>query len=650
MNREQFLGRLRESRLLTPEELRRAADCPDGDGSAAGVAEALTAEGLLTRFQARALLEGGERSLVLGQYRLLDELGAGGMGQVFKACHAVMGRVVALKVLRPLPEDEAVAQGWFDREVRTLTQLQHPNIVLAYDANEVDGVRFLVMEYVEGQNLEDLVRDRGPLPVALACDMMAEAAAALQYAHEKGLVHRDLKPANLLIPSDALAAATTADQPQRAWGGEPRPRGPLVKIVDFGLARLHAPAAAGTIVLRSPEHFAGTPDYVSPEQCQDVHNVDIRSDLYSLGCTFFFALTGRPPFRGPSVLEKLANHLMEPPTPVTKLRPDAPTEVAEVILKLMAKEPDDRFQTPAALVRALRPLCLAYRMGPRFRAWPALAVPDALARLHAEAPGTAVVAAGAAARVGTAQSAVRRLEEPSLDGARDAAPAIAAESPELAHAAGQEAGEASGTGAEPRPASENGREQAEGNGDGRDDAPVDPLLRDGWRQWTDLVAALGNGRGRNGWDDRRYIQLRESLLTACRRGAADGPPARRAWFRRLEETVAPWISLESLERTEPELLRSLLAQCVQVEKRLGVRRPPQWLAGWLRTCAAAVLILWLVFQAGAAGWRLLSAQAGGMSGLSLQSVLHSLQLDSFGGQICMLLPLIALLAVLLVRK
>ena len=150
---------------------------------------------------------------MLGQYRLLDELGRGGMGQVFKACHTVMGRIVALKVLWPTPREHDLAQGWFEREVRTLTQLQHPNIVLAYDANEVDGVRFLVMEYVEGQNLQSLVREEGPLPIPLACDMMAEAATALQYAHEKGLVHRDVKPANLLVPVDVFTdRPTTANE------------------------------------------------------------------------------------------------------------------------------------------------------------------------------------------------------------------------------------------------------------------------------------------------------------------------------------------------------------------------------------------------------------------------------------------------------
>ena len=282
MNREAFLERLRESRLLTAEQLRLAADWSVGASSASACARNLAVEGLLTPFQARMLLQDAPGRLVLGQYRLLDELGRGGMGQVFKACHTVMGRIVALKVLWPTPKEHDLAQGWFEREVRMLTQLQHPNIVLAYDANEVDGARFLVMEYVEGQNLQSLVRQEGPLPVPLACDMMAEAATALQYAHEKGLVHRDVKPANLLVPADVFAGGPAAADEN----GEARPRSPRIKIVDFGLARLRTPAMADTIVLQSTDHFVGTPDYASPEQCRDVHAVDIRSDLYSLGCTF----------------------------------------------------------------------------------------------------------------------------------------------------------------------------------------------------------------------------------------------------------------------------------------------------------------------------------------------------------------------------
>ena len=626
MTRDQFLERLRASRLLTPEQLRDAAGRYGAGESPAAFADALTADGLLTPFQARRLLTGAGGPLVLGQYRLLDELGQGGMGQVFKARHTVMGRVVALKVLSEALQGQAVAQGWFEREVRTLTQLHHPSIVLAHDANEAEGVRYLVMEYVEGQNLQCLVRDRGPLPVALACAMMAEAAGALQYAHDKGLVHRDLKPANLLVPADALAYDETCglsgggkSQTRSATDDEPPPRAPLVKIVDFGLARLRAPGAADTIMLQSPDHFAGTPDFAAPEQCRDIHAADIRSDLYSLGCTFYFALTGRPPFGGKSLTEKLANHLMEPPPDVTRLRQDAPAAVAAILLRLMAKDPDQRFQTPAALAKALRPWCEA----------PASVTPQApplsegLARLHADASPTAVSPPGGGTKAAMKTRAVVAAEQA-------AAPAVAPGVAAVKVGAGEEDA-ASEAGAAP--------ESPRGEPDMR-------VLRAGWRRWTDLIAALCDRRGPGGWDDLHYRRLHESLLAACRRGAA-GSPEKGAPFRRLEEIVGPWVSLESLERTEPELLQSLLSRSVQAEKALGVRRPLRRLGGFLRTYAAPVLAVWLLVQGGAAAWRLASA---GVGRANLHTLLGSLQLDSTPGQVSLLLPLIALTAILLVKK
>ena len=334
MNANEFLEQVRESRLLPTEQLEQIADGLVGEGSSASLAGALMAEGLMTSFQVKKILAGEGKQLLLGQYRLLDELGRGGMGQVFKAFHTVMGRTVAVKVLAPDLQGDEQALSWFEREVRMITQLQHPNIVLAYDANEVNGLHFLVMEYVEGQNLQTFVKKAGPLPVAQACEMMFQAAMALQYAHELGMVHRDIKPANLLVPVLARAETATAFLDVAAEGDvqESRQRPPLVKIVDFGLARLRSTAAAETIQLKATNNFAGTPDYVSPEQCRNVHAVDIRSDLYSLGCTFYFALTGRVPFEGDSVVAKLASHLMDPPPSVEPLRPDVPPSLAAVVM------------------------------------------------------------------------------------------------------------------------------------------------------------------------------------------------------------------------------------------------------------------------------------------------------------------------------
>lgn len=301
----------------------------------------------------------------------------------------------------------------------------------------------------------------------------------------------------------------------------------------------------------------------------------------------------------------------------------------------MAKAPDERFQTPAALAKALRPFCSPPHAASPFGPGPVRDVPPPLAALHAEAPGTAVSARDPGAKVVAPSPGVGSLERPAAAAGHEA------------HWKHMEGGSREGAAAPARAAAEETVATSEKAEKERPNEPADRLLRDGWTQWADLVAAIYDRRDPGSWDETRYRRLHEGLLAACRRGAA-GSAGRRTLFRRLLGMLQPWVSLESLERTEPELLASLLAQCRQAERELGVRRPLRWMSGWLRTFTAFVLIFWLLLQAGAAGWRLLSA--GGMSGRSLPFVLHSLQLDSLPGQACVLLPLVVLMAVLLVRK
>jgi serine/threonine-protein kinase len=265
------------------------------------------------------------------------------MGRVFKALHLRMRRTVALKVLAPQVMQSEKAKRLFQREVRAAGQLSHPNIVTAYDANHVNGRYFLVMEYVEGLNLDQLVRRRGRLPVGLACDLIRQAALGLQYAYERGMVHRDIKPANLIAQRGPMR-------------GSPY----VLKILDFGLARLHDaeddPQPGGGSI-ETPKHIVlGTPDFLSPEQARDMHAVDVRSDLYSLGCTFYFLLTGHVPFPGGTKFEKLVRHGTETPAPVESFRPDLPPQVGAIVRRLMAKEMADRYQAPAQLAEALEPL------------------------------------------------------------------------------------------------------------------------------------------------------------------------------------------------------------------------------------------------------------------------------------------------------
>jgi predicted Ser/Thr protein kinase len=292
------------------------------------------------------------------RYRLLEPLGAGGMGVVFKAEHVLMGRVVALKVLRMDVANRPDLVQRFCQEVKTLAQLTHPNIVTAHDAEEVGGVLFLVMEFVDGESLDRILARSGAVPPVLATDWVRQVAEGLRFAHERGLVHRDLKPGNLILT----------------------PQG-QVKILDFGLARFSgvlAPASSMTptgVVI-------GTPAYVAPEQARDPQTADIRADLYSLGCTWYELLTGQPPFaRGP-ILQQLLAHQNEAPTPVTQVRPDVPRAVVPILERLLAKNPAQRFQTPAELLAALDPTATQVLPQPRRRVshlWISLAVAAAAA-------------------------------------------------------------------------------------------------------------------------------------------------------------------------------------------------------------------------------------------------------------------------------
>jgi serine/threonine-protein kinase len=350
-DRETFLANVRRSGLLGDEQLAEALARLPLTGRGRPVARALVAMGLLTRFQAAQILAGRTSGFFLGQYRILSHIGSGGMGRVFKAEHRTLSRLVAVKVLAPRLLKTARAQELFLREVRAAARLLHPNIVTAFDANQEGSRTYLVMEYVDGPNLAQLVRARGPLPVGLACEYARQVAEGLRYAHRKGMVHRDIKPANLLLHTEAFAAHAPE-----------LPGSAAVKISDFGLARLTGPRARGTDAGGADARrnvLMGTPDYVAPEQARDGNQADVRSDLYSLGCTFFFLLTGRPPFPGGNALEKIVRHTTEDVPAVERLRPEVAAPVAAIVRRLMAKRPEDRFPTPDELAAALAPFCRA---------------------------------------------------------------------------------------------------------------------------------------------------------------------------------------------------------------------------------------------------------------------------------------------------
>lgn len=268
-------------------------------------------------------------------FRILQELGRGGMGVVYKAEQRIMETPVALKVINPklLNDDEALKR--FDREVRAAARLVHPNIVRALHAERAGELRLLVMEFVEGASLSEVLKKRkGPLPIADACGYVRQAALGFQHAYEKGMVHRDVKPANLMLTHDGV-----------------------IKILDFGLARLASEQNRSLTELTHQGDFMGTPDYVAPEQALDASKADIRADLYSLGCTLYHLLAGRPPFREESAVKQVLAHVEKKPTPLPQVRPDVPPELWAVVARLLAKEPADRYQKPIELAEALAPFC-----------------------------------------------------------------------------------------------------------------------------------------------------------------------------------------------------------------------------------------------------------------------------------------------------
>jgi serine/threonine protein kinase len=322
---------LRRNRLLGAAhlaELNRIVPSCSEDPLA--LARELLRRGWLTPYQINQLFRDRAADLLLGHYILLERLGEGGMGQVFKAREIRLGRLVALKVLRKERISKPEIVDRFYQEIQTAACLSHPNIVHAYDAEQIGDTHVFAMEYVDGIDLSRLVKKFGPLPPAQACEAIRQAALGLQHLHEHGVIHRDIKPANLM---------------------QSRSQG-IIKILDMGLARLREEETAeakGDRLTRLGV-VMGTLDFISPEQALDSRRADIRSDLYSLGCTFYFLLTGQTPFPVEEPMAKLIAHSCEKAIPIEQLCPQAPPSVCTIVNKLMAKRPDERYQTPAELI------------------------------------------------------------------------------------------------------------------------------------------------------------------------------------------------------------------------------------------------------------------------------------------------------------
>ncbi|MBS0267054.1 MAG: protein kinase [Planctomycetes bacterium] len=334
----ELLKLLEKSTLLSDEQLATARAW--GETRPKSLAMRLVKEDWLTFWQAQLLLagKGNRREFFLGKYKLLEMLGHGGMGAVYRAVQPGIGRMVAIKKLHKhvLKQPNAVER--FLREIRSAAAVDDPHVVRAYDANCEHDTYYLVLEYVPGQNLKAWIREQGQLPIGWSCECIRQAALGLQHAHQLGLLHRDIKASNLLV--------TQGDNGL-----------PLVKILDLGLARFECESSADGGLTRIGQ-IVGTPDYMAPEQAQDSKSADIRADIFSLGCTLFEMLTGRFPYGGVSMMEKLLARTNQEALPLRTFRHDAPVELEAIVAKMLARQPDQRYSTPAEVAAALAPFSI----------------------------------------------------------------------------------------------------------------------------------------------------------------------------------------------------------------------------------------------------------------------------------------------------
>jgi len=335
---ESFVEVVRKSGLVENTQLDRLLVALQNDGVSISTPEAI-AQGLITRgavtqWQANKLLAGKYKGFDLDKYRLMSLLGRGGMSSVYLAEHLVMQRRVAIKILPAKMVDDSSYLGRFHREAQAVAALDHKNIVRAFDVAHVkDGgtsIHFLVMEYVDGPSLQDRVIKDGVLDITTAADYIRAAADGLAHAHQAGMVHRDVKPGNLLVDG-----------------------GGVVKILDLGLARFFDDDDSSSLTVAHNEKVLGTADYLSPEQALDSHTVDARSDIYSLGCTLYFLLSGQPPFNKGTLTQKLMNHQTKEPEPIETFRADVPKSLAVILRRMMAKKVEARYKTVAEVSRQL---------------------------------------------------------------------------------------------------------------------------------------------------------------------------------------------------------------------------------------------------------------------------------------------------------
>jgi serine/threonine protein kinase len=427
---------LAKSKLLPADEVdglhrRWREETRAGDDQVDQFRKFLTARRYLTEWQAQMVQRGRADGFFIGGYKILDRIGKGQMGGVYKAVHS-LGQIVALKILPASKAKNPHVLGRFQREARLLTQLDHPNVVRAYQFGEANGVHYIGMEFLEGETLDEVLSRRKRLPWPEAVRLVHQALGGLQHLHERRTVHRDVKPANMML-------TPAATKPDTTWDA-------TLKILDIGLGReLFAddtPEGQIETQLTVEGAVLGTPDYLAPEQAKDARSADIRADLYSLGCVLYHCIAGRPPFPATNIMTQMVMHATENPQPIATLVPDVAPGLQAVLERMMAKSPDDRYQTPAEAAEALAPLLrpggsapAPAAMVPAFKAWlesesqleltaklppppgvPAKPVATGTAARPAVKPDTAPAVPPPAARSGTAPAPAVRVPPAATSG------------------------------------------------------------------------------------------------------------------------------------------------------------------------------------------------------------------------------------------
>lgn len=361
-----LMDALRQHALLSPDQLTQLPNLAQGRcGDARLFAKSLLQKGWLSVYQVNQLLAGNGQDLLIGPYHVLDKLGQGGLSSVFKGKHRDTGNLVAVKIIKPEVFASPEGRQQFLQEVEAMARLDHPNIVQFCDADQFKHTFYFAMEYVDGTDMGKVVRLCGALPVHEACDYIRQAALGLQHAYERNLIHRDIKPVNLFLTHASLEShgaasavfATRHELTTATHGAKATMQmKPIIKILDWGLASLRNPKGQGNGQTDEvARNVVGTADYLSPEQARNANAVDIRSDIYSLGCTLYFLLTGQAPFPDGSLMQKIMQHQQGEPRPISEFRSDVPVGLLAILKRMLAKKPEDRFQTPASVGLALLP-------------------------------------------------------------------------------------------------------------------------------------------------------------------------------------------------------------------------------------------------------------------------------------------------------